>query len=106
MTCGLCVRSATGGNAVASTGRGRLVGTVRRCGVRSLAVASAVATASVAAAQAPRGELRSAFPNGRELTDDVVDLVGHAGTLANDAPFPTTNDVPFLDVFPYLAPPQ
>lgn len=48
----------------------------------------------------------AAFPNGRELTDDVVDLVGEPSILANDAPFPSTNDVPFLTVFPYLAPPQ
>ena len=48
----------------------------------------------------------ASFPNGRELADDVVDLVGHAGTLANDAPFPSANDVPFLADFPYLAPPQ
>ena len=48
----------------------------------------------------------AAFPNGRELTDDVVDLVGDLRVLANDAPFPTQNDVPFLAEFPYLAPPQ
>ncbi len=46
------------------------------------------------------------YPNGRELTDDVVDLVGDPRPLSNDAPFPTANDVPFLDVFPYLAAPQ
>ena len=51
--------------------------------------------------------LPAAFPNGRELTDDVVDLVGDTRVLANDGPpFPKKNDVPFLDVFPYLAPPQ
>ena len=48
----------------------------------------------------------AAFPNGRELTDDVVDLVGDARVLSNDDPFPTENDVPFLADFPYLAPPQ
>ena len=48
----------------------------------------------------------AAFPNGRELTDDVVDLVGDLRVLANDAPFPTQNDVPFMPEFPYLAPPQ
>lgn len=48
----------------------------------------------------------AAFPNGRELTDDVVDLVGDPRILANDDPFPSTNDVPFLADFPYLAPPQ
>lgn len=47
-----------------------------------------------------------AFPNGRELTDDVVDLAPDPRVLGNDAPFPTTNDVPFLDEFPYLAPPH
>ncbi|MDX1410743.1 MAG: hypothetical protein R3351_01175 [Nitrospirales bacterium] len=46
------------------------------------------------------------FPNGRELTDDVVDLVGDPRPLGNDTPFPDANDVPFLDVFPYLAPPH
>ena len=51
--------------------------------------------------------LPAAFPNGRELTDDVVDLVGDTRVLATDGPpFPKKNDVPFLDVFPYLAPPQ
>lgn len=46
------------------------------------------------------------FPNGRALTDDVVDLVGDTRVLGNDAPFPSANDVPFLNKFPYLAPPQ
>lgn len=49
------------------------------------------------------------FPNGRLLTDDVVDLVLDipGGTLPGEAPlFPTSNDVPFLAEFPYLAPPQ
>ncbi len=50
--------------------------------------------------------LPAVFPNGRELTDDVVDLVGDPRPLANDDPFPDENDVPFLDEFPYLAPPQ
>jgi hypothetical protein len=40
------------------------------------------------------------------LTDDVVDLVGDQRILGNDAPFPNENDVPFLNRFPYLAPPQ
>jgi hypothetical protein len=56
----------------------------------------------------------AAFPNGHELTDDVVDLVGDPRILATDCPVPgdplrcnpTTNDVPFLTTFPYLAPPQ
>lgn len=48
----------------------------------------------------------ASYPNGRELVDDVVDLVGEPSILANDAPFPSTNDVPFLTTFPYLAPPQ
>ncbi|MFL6501359.1 MAG: DUF4331 family protein [Candidatus Udaeobacter sp.] len=48
----------------------------------------------------------AAFPNGRALTDDVVDLVGDARLLANDFPFPSANDVPFLSLFPYLAPPH
>ena len=56
----------------------------------------------------------AAFPNGRELTDDVVDLVGDTRILMTDCPVPgdplrcspATNDVPFLTTFPYLAPPQ
>jgi hypothetical protein len=53
----------------------------------------------------------SGFPNGRLLTDDVVDLVVDmplpGGTLPGEAPdFPTENDVPFLGNFPYLAPPH
>jgi hypothetical protein len=43
------------------------------------------------------------FPNGRALTDDVVDLVGDERVLANDAAFPDANDLPFLAGFPYLA---
>ncbi len=50
--------------------------------------------------------LPAAFPNGRALTDDVVDLVGDNRVLANDAPFPSTNDKPFLAGFPYLAEPH
>ncbi len=41
------------------------------------------------------------FPNGRELTDDVVDLVGDPRVLIDNYPFPTENDVPFLTSFPY-----
>ncbi len=50
--------------------------------------------------------LPAAFPNGRALTDDVVDIVGDNRVLANDAPFPSTNDKPFLTGFPYLAQPH
>jgi len=53
--------------------------------------------------------LPSGFPNGRVLEDDVVDLVCPGVCdiiLENDAPFPSENDVPFLDDFPYLAPPN
>jgi hypothetical protein len=49
------------------------------------------------------------FPNGRLLTDDVIDIVaafGGQNILGNDAPCPTANDVPFLSTFPYLAAPQ
>ncbi len=46
----------------------------------------------------------ASFPNGLELTDDVVDLLGLS--LPGESPSTTTNDVPFLSVFPYLAPPQ
>ncbi len=56
----------------------------------------------------------AAFPNGRDLTDDVVDLVGDPGVLATDCPVPgdpvrcnpSANNLPFLAGFPYLAPPQ
>ncbi|MCA9243641.1 MAG: hypothetical protein KDA32_06790 [Phycisphaerales bacterium] len=48
----------------------------------------------------------AAFPNGRELADDVVDLVGDPRILGNDAPFPTENDRPFLSDFPYLPTPH
>lgn len=65
----------------------------------------------------------SGFPNGRRLEDDVVDMV-YAMLLVDssrfhidpkefeerimktDAPFPTTNDLPFLSEFPYLAAPH
>ncbi len=50
--------------------------------------------------------LPATFPNGRLLTDDVIDLVGVPALLASDAPFPSANDVPFLTGFPYLAPPH
>jgi hypothetical protein len=50
--------------------------------------------------------LPAVFPNGRALTDDVVDLVGDNRVLANDAPFPSVNDKPFLAGFPYLAEPH
>ena len=48
----------------------------------------------------------AAFPNGRELTDDVVDLVGDPRVLSNDAPFPDANDLPWIVDFPYLAAPH
>lgn len=51
----------------------------------------------------------SGFPNGRVLEDDVVDLVCPGfcdNILNNDDPFPSQNDVPFLDEFPFLAPPN
>jgi len=47
-----------------------------------------------------------AYPNGRALEDDVMDLVGDPHLLEDDAPYPSANDVPFLEEFPYLAPPQ
>lgn len=43
------------------------------------------------------------FPNGRELADDVVDLVGDLRVTTTDAPFPSGNDRTFLSQFPYLA---
>ena len=49
----------------------------------------------------------AAYPNGRALTDDVVDLVGDPRVLETDGPlFPTENDMSFLPNFPYLAPPH
>ena len=50
--------------------------------------------------------LPAVYPNGRALTDDVVDAVGDVRVLNNDTPFPSANDVPFLSGFPYLAPPH
>ena len=53
--------------------------------------------------------LPSGFPNGRALEDDVVDLVCPGvcdNILENDEPFPSENDDPFLDDFPFLAPPN
>jgi hypothetical protein len=52
----------------------------------------------------------ASFPNGRALTDDVVDLMcslaGECRVFNSENPSPTANDVPFLNDFPYLAPPQ
>lgn len=56
---------------------------------------------------------RAEIPNGRELTDDVIDFVasidpgpGAQNVLMTDAPFPSANDKPFLSTFPYLAEPH
>jgi hypothetical protein len=50
------------------------------------------------------------FPNGRLLTDDIIDMLGNDGdpvVFGNPtAEAPTANDVPFLATFPYLAPPH
>lgn len=46
------------------------------------------------------------FPNGRRLADDVVDMVGDARVLGDDAPFPTSNDRRHTKTFPYLASPR
>ena len=51
----------------------------------------------------------SGYPNGRLLTDDVIDLVKDipADQFPDEGPsFPTTNDKPFLEAFPYLADPH
>ncbi len=48
----------------------------------------------------------AAFPNGRTLTDDVVNITAIPRILESNAPFPTTNDLPFLDSFPYSAVPH
>ncbi len=51
--------------------------------------------------------LPASFPNGRELADDVVNLVGDPRVLNSDGPtFPSANDVPFLAEFPYLGLPH
>ncbi len=44
------------------------------------------------------------FPNGRELTDDVIRELGM--DLPGEDPGNQENDVPFLDSFPYLAAPH
>lgn len=56
---------------------------------------------------------RAEIPNGRELTDDVIDFVasidpgpGAQDVLRTDAPFPSANDKAFLSTFPYLAEPH
>lgn len=58
----------------------------------------------------------TSYPNGRALTDPVVDITlaavmldleTHSLTTFADLPLnPEANDVPFLDEFPYLAPPH
>jgi len=58
----------------------------------------------------------ASFPNGRELTDDVIDLVGDPRLLTTDGcpgtapptcvPSPSANDRPFEAEFPYLAQPH
>jgi hypothetical protein len=57
------------------------------------------------------GDLQG-FPDGRRLTDDVVDiservvggwLLGHKLPLGDGV---DRNDVPFLTTFPYVAPPH
>ena len=51
----------------------------------------------------------SGFPNGRLLTDDVLDLAKDLppNALPGEGPeFPTTNDRSFLETFPYLAEPH
>lgn len=46
------------------------------------------------------------FPNGRLLTDDVIDQVGDPRLTGNPtAQAPTANDKPFLSSFPFLAEP-
>ena len=48
----------------------------------------------------------AAFPNGRELTDDVVGLVFGGVLPGEDPDRDGKNDFPFLNEFPYLADPQ
>jgi quercetin dioxygenase-like cupin family protein len=42
------------------------------------------------------------FPNGRELADDIVDILGPE-IIKDNPPFPSENDVKFSADFPYLA---
>jgi hypothetical protein len=54
-------------------------------------------------------ESSDGFPNGRKLDDDVIDTL--LGLIFEGTPGPLTdgvdeNDEPFLDEFPYLAPPH
>lgn len=49
----------------------------------------------------------SGYPNGRLLTDDVIDQVGDPRLTGNPAAqAPTENDKPFSATFPYLADPH
>ena len=54
--------------------------------------------------------LPASYPNGRYLTNDVIDLAcalsAECRVANNDAPFPTVNDKEFLAEFPYLAAPH
>jgi hypothetical protein len=49
----------------------------------------------------------ASFPNGRRLTDDVIDillfLINNRQTLGDNC---NANDVPFRTTFPFLAPSQ
>lgn len=48
----------------------------------------------------------AAFPNGRELLDDVVAIVADPRVVNTCPPLPNGNDLPFLSTFPYLAAPH
>jgi hypothetical protein len=50
--------------------------------------------------------LPAAAPNGRELADDVVNIFPVPPVLNSDFPFPTENDRPFMNSFPFLAAPH
>ena len=50
--------------------------------------------------------MNTGFPNGRRLTDDVIDIelgLITEGAITSDF---IDNDSAFLDEFPYLAPPN
>jgi len=55
----------------------------------------------------PAGAVADAFPNGRRLHDDVIDilltLINNGGDLGDNV---DANDVPFRTIFPFLAPSQ
>jgi len=94
-------------------------GTQTPCEMLRLNMATPPAAAGHASRFGVLGGDVAGFPNGRRLTDDVVDIAERA--VAGATPFTAAfnvapnnqlgdgvdaNDVPFLPYFPYVAPPQ